>query len=668
MEPTQAQYDTTFQTYRNMDIQINVMDFNFNLLDEISGLATSVSINIDSDSDIRRTANINMVVRSDYTRTDSYGASLQSHDMYWQAGNLYWFDKYIQIYIGIEDFHTQEQVWVNQGIYLLNAPSIQYDATTNELSFEAVDLMSKMTGMRNGYLEGVEYVVPADSVITNAIENALIEAGFNKYILEEPPTPTVPYDIRIDIGSTVYDLISELRDINANWEVFFDEDGVFHFQQIPSGNIHNPNTGNDEMLEPVLHTDEINRLLLNYSLDTDFEEVKNYIEVCGKMQEPYGMLEFVDVDSGGMVFADMPESWDTIMNDPDAEGYYMFGIGVEMEDDSSTAPIVRSVPLSGFRIDWKDQTIITRIEEDLRPRYNNQYYVIRVHKELNNTSTFTIEYSGYMQSYGVAWESNPDSPFYVGNALSYTTLGYEQEYQVEPAEVVMYQNPQWDFDVVELQTSSYDDRILYADLITIWQTIVNYNDPSRIFTVPIYIPKNTVKALPIVGLYSELNNMLPIPQVTKPGTYITLDFDDMTYALRISLSEGIIGVAYLPIGAEYLGSSTADLNPPRFTNQIRYVCSGEEYDNIYSNDLALQRARYEVYLRSRLHDSLTLEIVPIYWLGVNEVIEFTPPNELNENESEDGTYWLVKSISSDYSVSGTQTITAMRYYPLYPSV
>lgn len=666
MEPTQAQYDTTFQTYRNMDIQINVMDFDFNLLDEISGLATSVSINIDSDSDIRRTANINMIVRSDYTRTGSYGASLQSHDMYWQAGNLYWFDKYIQIYIGIEDFHTQEQVWVNQGIYLLNAPSIQYDATTNELSFEAVDLMSKMTGMRNGYLEGVEYVVPADSVITNAIENALIEAGFKKYILEEPPTPTVPYDIRIDIGSTVYDLISELRDINANWEVFFDEDGVFHFQQIPSGNIHNPNTGNDEMLEPVLHTDEINRLLLNYSLDTDFEEVKNYIEVCGKMQEPYGMLEFDDVDSQGMVYAKMPESWDTVMNDPDAEGYYMFGIGVEI-DDNTTTPIVRNVPLIGFRIEWDNESIPVDIEEDLQPRYSNQYYVLRMKKEKNVVSSFTAEYSGYMQSYGVAWESNPDSPFYVGDALTYTTLGNKQEH-IEPTEVIMYQNPQWDFDTVELQTISGVYRELYADLTPIWQTIINYNDPTRIFTVPLYIPKGAIGEWTIWGLRLEIDRLFPIPQVTKPGTYITLDIDDMIYALRLSLSEGILGVAYLPIGAEHLGSSTDDLNPPRFTNQIRYVCSGEEYDNIYSNDLALQRARYEVYLRSRLHDSLTLEIVPIYWLGVNEVIEFTPPNELNENESEDGTYWLVKSISSDYSVSGTQTITAMRYYPLYPSV
>ena len=93
------------------------------------------------------------------------------------------------------------------------------------------------------------------------------------------------------------------------------------------------------------------------------------------------------------------------------------------------------------------------------------------------------------------------------------------------------------------------------------------------------------------------------------------------------------------------------------------VCAGDEYDNIYSNDLAEQRARYEIYLRSRLHDSITITTVPIYWLDVNNIIEFNV-----DGDSESSDLWMIKSIDTDFSTSGTQTINAIRYYPLYADI
>ena len=154
------------------------------------------------------------------------------------------------------------------------------------------------------------------------------------------------------------------------------------------------------------------------------------------------------------------------------------------------------------------------------------------------------------------------------------------------------------------------------------------------------------------------------------GKQISLDFAGLTYLLEITkFSSGdIIQMGYIRIGAEYFGNSTDSLTPPTFSNQIRYVCVGDEYDNIYTNDLALQRARYEIYLKARLHDSLSLEIVPIYWLGVNEIISYYLPNEIDEEGEPIESYWLTKSIDTTLSVDGTQSIQAIRYYPLYPSV
>ena len=49
---------------------------------------------------------------------------------------------------------------------------------------------------------------------------------------------------------------------------------------------------------------------------------------------------------------------------------------------------------------------------------------------------------------------------------------------------------------------------------------------------------------------------------------------------------------------------------------------------------------------------------------VNTIIEFN----LDEDGQENPDLWLVKSISTDFGVDGTQTINAMRYYPLYADI
>jgi hypothetical protein len=96
---------------------------------------------------------------------------------------------------------------------------------------------------------------------------------------------------------------------------------------------------------------------------------------------------------------------------------------------------------------------------------------------------------------------------------------------------------------------------------------------------------------------------------------------------------------------------------------IRIVLSGGEYDNISSNTLAVQRAEYELYLRCRLQDQIQLNCIPIYWLDVNWLIEITLPNKQGTEVTEQ---YLVKAINTTLGVSGTQKITLMKYYPLYP--
>ena len=103
-------------------------------------------------------------------------------------------------------------------------------------------------------------------------------------------------------------------------------------------------------------------------------------------------------------------------------------------------------------------------------------------------------------------------------------------------------------------------------------------------------------------------------------------------------------------------------------NVIRQVCSGGEYDNIQwvngsSINLAQDRAEYELYLRCKLQDQINIECVPLYWLDTNWLVTITLPNKQGNVKKEEK--YIIKTINTTLGVDSSQTITMMRYYPLY---
>ena len=152
---TQNDYDIYKQQSIKKYVKINLLDFKYNILDEISGNIIGMSVKIDANSDIRRTCSCQLVV------VDS------SFDI--EPGGRIWLDRYIQPYVGYENLLSGEIQWYNQGIFLINAPSWSYNSETNVLSFEGLDLMSKLTGIRNGNLEGIPTVISQGENVREAI-------------------------------------------------------------------------------------------------------------------------------------------------------------------------------------------------------------------------------------------------------------------------------------------------------------------------------------------------------------------------------------------------------------------------------------------------------------------------------------------------------------------
>ena len=273
MNINQREYDVATQNGRIIHTKINVLNFDFQVVGKISGVVLDGSgFNIDATSDIRRTCSISLVP------TD------RSFNV--EYGSMIWLDKYVQVFIGIEDnINNNEIVFTNLGIYLINNPDQIYDATNNTLTINGVDLMAKITGIRNGYLEGITYQIAANTGIKQAM-TALIrdECGFTQYSIDQPsPTILTPYDMSFGLGSTAYNILTQLRDVNANYQTYFDEDGIFWFNRIPMGSN-----------EQIMVDDDIwKKVLISYKKSYDFESVKNYIEVFGKTQDdgqtPYGV-------------------------------------------------------------------------------------------------------------------------------------------------------------------------------------------------------------------------------------------------------------------------------------------------------------------------------------------------------------------------------------------
>ena len=671
--PTQKQYDTTLQRVRQIDCKIAVLDYDYTLLDEISGITTSIRLNVNADSDIRRTADISINLKDDISKN-------QNHAFYWTAGNSYWFNKYVQIYTSIKDIISGEDVWVNQGIYYVNAPSITYDAISNLLSFQAVDLVAKMTDMRNGQLEGMTYTVPVESSIKGAIEAILLEQGFTNYILYDPPQETTPEDVNIGADDSAWDLLTQLRDINSNWEMFFDVDGVFHFQQIPSGKVIiaesdamytdllvtnesvniQVSSGQDievlteeqssqEYGEPTPLVDDViwDKALISATYDTDFDLVKNYIEVLGKVHEPNEFATTHVAQNLAQVTLSQPRDYYLGHN-------WTVEFGIQSDDTGS--PVALANPIYYIYIYDSNVGNVPWAMIDITDdpiTVGNEEYCIRM--AVGSTSgDIKCAYLGYMQPKAFAIENNPESPFYIGKSTDYTCkLGTTVDFASNREATIIDVDATVTSNLAIIDVRpwiSYNDYIA-ADLYHEWLFRVHVKLGDN--NIPINTLGVKVAGTTVAGTIHGMS-----------GQNISLDFsqDYMLVVARNQTTTPTIGMLYYPTDASnFPMSTTSYINMPKFTNQVRYVCSGGEYDNIYSNDLALQRARYEVYLRSRLHDSIDIVCAPIYWLDVNQVIAYRLPNSTSQKDD----LWLVKSISTDISVDGKQTINAIRYYPEY---
>ena len=564
---TEEQYSIVKQPYRDLYCKVNLLNYQFQVVDEISGVVISDSWTISANSDIRRTGTLVITPDDD----EAYRI---------QAGSKIFLDKYVQVYIGIKDNTTNEIIYNNMGIYLINNPTHTFDSTTNTISLQLVDLMAKLTGLRNGALMGYDYQLKEGQDVREIIIAILAEVGFTNYNIEidENDYQTIQFDMSIEGTNTLYDVLSTInKNQYINYQMYFDVNGVFHFNRIPMSN-----------QDTIMVDDDIwQYTYISHEVTTDYESLKNHVIVLGKTHTA------------------TKYSADCTLNET-TKTLNMTCAGVKRENNHIKLAFTTA--------------------EDMTPTMmGTQYYL-----NLNNYGAYPLQTS--LGDIGFSLKPNT---YYV----------------------VKLQNfPRWSASLIgDRNTTTYTLKSKITDLD---------NDED---IVGCYISKNAKSLQEAISEGVRITSYNS--ETLTLTTSATVNSDQAINGRLFYIYKNDTSRTFWQFMGEYQPrAEIKEENPqsPFYVNgsvgDIRIVLSGGDYDNISTSELAYDRAKWELYSRCRLLDSLSLTCIPIYWLDVNWLISIKLPTEKEPK------LFVIKEITISSGVTGVQTINLMSFYNFYNNV
>lgn len=455
------------QRSKEIYCKVELLNKSFKVVDALNGVVTAGTVNISAESSTRRSLNLSMLVLN--------GSFSIGED------KKIWLSRYLMAYMGFKNLRTSEIKYYPIGIFSITQNNFVYNSVTHTLSISALDLMSELDGTRNGVIGKADILIPAGEDIRGAIVSTITQLGkIKKYIVQDI-SEEVPYDLNFSRGSTVENIIKTLVNLYPAREMFFDVDGTFICQEIP--------TCVDDNI--IMDNENIQKLLIDSSVEVSFVEMKNTTEVFGALN---------DCDR----FCDNCTNTDSqyILTIPLFELKERMTIGFIPNVTSTANAVIKINELPPFPIcnENGDPISANKLIADTA-------YVVRYKKE-------KFYLLGEFQIYGIAYDDNPDSPFFVG---------YNRE------------------------------------------------------------------------------------------------------------------------------------------NIVLQTFDGGEYEKIWSDELAHERAEYENWKSARLCDRISLQMILIPWLDVNQKFEFQPEGTDSVHQ------YIIKDISLDI-LACTMSISAVRFYPLYPNI
>ena len=264
------------------------------------------TISIDAQSDIRTTASITAV-------------PVKNKRLNLDRDSVIWLNRLAKIYIGIYDIPSQQWHWYKQGDFVFTNYNINYDATTNEISISCADKMVLLDGTKNGQLGALAISYPAyeedintgEVIKYNYIRDAVITTlsqlgGITDYEIDDigefkgmpdcnpeyieyreqskvqikdgsyqPTWNVIPYDQTFSAGCNILSILTTFRDLYPNYEMYFNKNGTFCCNMIPS-------CYSDDI---IFDSDFFDKIYISENTTVDLNTVRNVCEVWGQTIE-----------------------------------------------------------------------------------------------------------------------------------------------------------------------------------------------------------------------------------------------------------------------------------------------------------------------------------------------------------------------------------------------
>lgn len=380
---TQTDKNIVHQLVKELTATVEILNSDLKVIDSIEGKLISDSFSINSDSAVRRTYSMELVI------TDS--------SLFFEEDKHIWMDKYIRPYVGIKELRSGSVIKYSKGTFIILDGNYSFDASTNTLSLSCSDLMSELNGDRNGTLKSAVKIEEGVNV-REFIVSILKETKVKKYILSDLDNLTIPYDLEFNVDQTYYDVLNEIISLFSYFEMFFDLDGVFIIQKIP----------HQESDNVVLDKDFFTPLIISENMNTSFKDVYNRVVVWGQTLDPTYSSDACAYDTSTNTY--IPTFEDVPLNN-----FSTYSVLIPQTNNANA-----KLNINGTSLYITDDKGVNLPASTLAPTYNVFKY-----RKVNNDFYWLGEFEVYAESS----EKNISSPFHKSKIDEVTKVCTGGEYE-----------------------------------------------------------------------------------------------------------------------------------------------------------------------------------------------------------------------------------------------
>lgn len=620
---THEDFQLLNQSIKNIYAKAELLNENFTIIDEIHGYVTSGSININADSDIRRTCSLTMAMADDSVLRG--------------ATKIVWLTKYVRIYIGFENTRTRKVQYYNQGIYIFGDNTFSYNIQEKTVSLTCYDMMCNLNGLMDGQLVGQAYRIPA----------LVHEIVVDEYVPPDAGTSAKPPD-HVDESLSSSGTKKE-HDPSCAWygKAFFGHSPACTCGALSSSrSTYAMRAGSDEPERHVVFDvmkDVLEQLagITRYDLEVMKDSSGNAAQI------PYD-LDFETGVTIYTIFNELATLYDGYEFFFDVDGTFIFkAIPTREEDDcvllaNELEELVVSEQLVGNFADVRNATEVWGMCHDAEhysetSAYSNGVYSASVEKveltddgKIQNGDTFAVMITAEngrnpklkinnLEAFPICDEGNEEA---VGNDVTLFSAG-----QLKPGNAYTFRF-----------------RNGYFIFLGEWQVHA------------------------ICLLYNEYpwirKARLEVAHLIETGQLSASSASSKQSALANQYKQEIFASDIEKWNCDYIKYRVVPDNPFAIDalggKVLMQVKCGGDYSSIYTDDLASERAEYDCIMAARYNDTLTLEMHIVPWLEVNQKIQY------RVKHSDEVVDWLVKTIDFDF-MSGTMNISCARFYQMTPA-